>query len=281
MREKIIPIYSGKPEEFVWVGFGSGSGTNLRECAKKIKPKAIFTDNPEAKLLELKEFEGIPLFCLKGDDFKGKSKTFNERILEILKSIEDELGKSIDLIVLGGYMRLIRDPLLSNYKDKIINVHPADLSIMDYYLGENKIDIDEIKLYDNERKKSVSAVRKYIGDNAVYEAIKSGERTTKSSVIIVDQKTDHGEILTQGPLLAVSDNFLELSPEEKERQLRDYAVKHQLKQKEISDWPALTTALEMIANGRIALGTEKVYFNEWRRVYVDNKPLPYEGYQVE
>ena len=55
MNEQIIPIYSGKPENFNWVGFGSGSGTNLRECAKIIKPKLIFSDKPKAKLLKLYE----------------------------------------------------------------------------------------------------------------------------------------------------------------------------------------------------------------------------------
>jgi len=37
MEQKHL-IYTGKLEDFCWAGFGSGSGTNLRECAKIIKP---------------------------------------------------------------------------------------------------------------------------------------------------------------------------------------------------------------------------------------------------
>jgi folate-dependent phosphoribosylglycinamide formyltransferase PurN len=273
MSEKITTIYSGKPEDFNWIGFGSGKGTNLRECARKIKPKAIFTDNPKAKLLGLKEFNNVPKFYLDGDEYKGKSKAFNKHILEGLIDVEEQLGKSIDLIVLGGYMKIIREPLLSAYRDKIINVHPADLAIMDYYIGKAKVDIIDVKLHGNKGKEPVSAIRRYIGEDAVYDAIKAGETETKSSIIIVDKGTDHGEILTQGPSLEVSKDFHKML-------LRNYADKHQSKQKEISDWPALTTALELIANGRLALGTEKRYFNEWRRVYVDEKPLSYNGYQV-
>ena len=74
------------------------------------------------------------------------------------------------------------------------------------------------------------------------------------------------------------------SPEEKAECLREYADAHQSMQKVRSDWPALTTALELIANGRLALGTEKKHFDEWRTVYIKEndewKPLPYDGFQV-
>ena len=51
MHGKTKLIYSGKQEDFLWVGFGSGSGTNLRECAKVVKPGLIFSDRPKAELL--------------------------------------------------------------------------------------------------------------------------------------------------------------------------------------------------------------------------------------
>ena len=53
MKEKIKPIYEGKREDFTWVGFGSGSGTNLEACAKIIPPAIIFSDRPSAKLFDL------------------------------------------------------------------------------------------------------------------------------------------------------------------------------------------------------------------------------------
>lgn len=35
-----------------------------------------------------------------------------------------------------------------------------------------------------------------------------------------------------------------------------------------------------ITAGRLALGSKPAFLNEWRQVYLDGQPLPYEGYQV-
>ena len=71
---KMKKIYSGKYEDFSWVGFGSGSGTNLRECAKVIKPALIFSDRPKAKLLQLEEFTDVPKIVLDGYKICGSWK---------------------------------------------------------------------------------------------------------------------------------------------------------------------------------------------------------------
>jgi len=65
-EEKITPIYSGKPNDFCWAGFGSGSGTNLRECAKVAPPKLIFSDRPGAKLLSLEELANVQQIVVDG-----------------------------------------------------------------------------------------------------------------------------------------------------------------------------------------------------------------------
>jgi len=272
MKEEIIPIYSGKPEDFHWVGFGSGKGTNLRECAKIIKPVLIFSDRPKAELFNLEELIGIHHKSLDGykicgswnkakgnpeleAEYEKKSYWYNQFILDALMYFKEERRINIDLIVLGGYMRLVKEPLLNAFKDKIINVHPADLS----------------KLNENNS-------RKYVGEDAVYDAIKSKEKTTCSSIIIVDKKTDHGEIITQGPNVMVWPEMLKKNIDE--NILRGYTNVHKEYQKKVSDWPALTTVLKMISEGRISLGTKKVFFDEWRRVYIDGKAMGYGGYQL-
>jgi len=254
--QRVMPIYSGKREDFHWVGFGSGSGTNLRECAKVIKPSLIFSDRPKAPLLSLKEFEGIRKIAEDGNKYKGRSKEFNQYIADLLYSQKKYCGIKFDLIVLGGYMRIVREPLLEDFPDRIINVHPADLTIL-----------------NSEEK------RKYVGGNAVYDALKAGEKATRSSVILVDEGTDHGEIITMGNSVSIDSKFSEMPIEE-------YAKEHQDKQKRESDWPALTTALELIADGRVALGEKRNHFNEWRTVYIKNhigifNPMPYGGLEVE
>lgn len=273
MQEPMLPLYSGKKKKFSWVGFGSGSGTNLRECAKIIKPAMIFSDRPSAKLLELEELEDVPKevtngyeFCgswkkAQGDskteeEYKERSEQYTENIVNMLHEFEEKQGRPIDLIVLGGYMRLIGSALLERYRDKIINVHPADLSIL--------------------QKKEKKMQRLLIGGDAVYDAIKIGHERTRSTAIMVDEGIDHGEILTTGA--SVENNYHHLK--EQGANLRKYADEHQENQKVVSDWPTLTTALELIAEGRIKLGVAKVLHGEWRRVYVDDKEMGYGGYQV-
>lgn len=296
IEEKRIPIYSGSLDDFHWAGFGTGSGTNLNACAEVIKPSLIFSNrlktHSKATLFQqpqLSEKRGIIHEAIKAIDITGfrpidgdteKLATYERRCIEYDEMIVDMLHKyeerqqaPFDLIVLGGYMRLVMAPLLEAYRDRMINVHPADLSIV----KQHEEIVDDIpKFY-----------RVFVGDNAVYDVIKAGETLTKSSVIMVDGGIDHGEILTQGPSLLVLESFLSLSPKEQERQLEKYVdgtkrkKGHQERLKEVSDWPALTSALEMIANGRIDLGTEKKYLNEWRKVYVDGNPMDYMGFQVK
>ena len=288
MPEEKNLIYAGKPENFHYVALGSGSGTNINACAEVVPLSLVSSDKPAwdpgtgkgAKVAEtdpeklrqygLEHLIGIPRLVINGFDACGSSKTqpeevykarshaFNQMIVDALHKFEDENCFGIDLIVLGGYMRMMGTSLLEAYPDKIINVHPADLSI----------------LYSNGK-------RVYTGGDAVYDAIKAGATSTRSSVILVDGGVDHGEIITQGPELMVEGEFLILSHEEKERQIGYYAKTHQDRQKEVSDWPALTTALKMIAEGRVALSTERFFSNEWRRVYVDGLSVPYSGFEVK
>jgi folate-dependent phosphoribosylglycinamide formyltransferase PurN len=271
VKENYKLIYEGNPKDFTWVGFGSGSGTNLRECAKIIPPALIFSDKPDASLFKHKELKSAEFSSLNGYEWCGswkkakgnkelteqyleKSKEFNEKIYDILKDYSHRNQKGIDLIVLGGYMRLIMDPLLSEYKDKIINVHPADLTI------KNGID------------------RNYIGEDAVYDAIVSGMTKTRSSVILVDKGEDHGEILTMGPYVHVWNEIRFGTEAERNETIREYADAHQTLQKVRSDWPALVGALKMISDNRIGIGIEKHFDNEWRQIFIDNKPMNYGGY---
>lgn len=273
MPEKITPIYDGKPEDFRWAGFGSGSGTNLRECAKVIKPAVIFSDKPSAKLLKLEELadahhiiENGFKFCgsfkeAKGNpealaEYKERSIRFNEFIAQQLHDYEKDHGK-LHLIVLGGYMRIVEEPLLNAYPDKIVNVHPAWLDTLD--AKHNRI---------------------FIGEDAVYDAIEARERKTGSSVILVDSEIDHGEMITKGAGVKVWHEFIDGTLAERAECLREYADAHQSFQKVRSDWPALTTALKLISEGKVALGTTLTHHNEWRTVYVDEKPMPYGGFGV-
>ena len=264
--EETIPLYSGSFADFHWAGFGSGSGTNLVACAKIKKPALLVCDHSHTPLLDHIEFSEIPKMVFDGYALCGSWKAaqgnserearyqqnardFNALILGKLLEFESQLCQ-LDLIVLGGYMRLLSEPLLSAYKDKIINVHPADLSVL------------------------AGGKRKYVGAHAVADALRAGEPSTRSSVILVDGGVDHGEILTQGPEVALdTEKFTALGFDE-------YVQWHQQQQKEQSDWPALAAAFSFISEGRLAVGKEKFFHQEWRRIYLDGQSLSYQGFRI-
>lgn len=266
--EKIIPVYSGKPEDFCCVGFGSGSGTNLRECAKVIKLSLIVSNRPNAKLLSLDELKDVPKLVIDSKKerwspyehrFGGRYLDYDDMLCKSLHRFEEQQGKMIDLIILGGYNKFVREPLLSDYKDRIINVHPADLT----------------KLQRDEHTEIVLG-RLYVGNSAVLDALKDHELTTRSTVHLVDRWADNGEILTMGPEVKVDYDSIGNDMV----RLPELAKAQQEKQKKASDWPAFITALRMITEGRFAIGTEYTHHNKWRTVYLDGKPLGYGGYEV-
>lgn len=49
----------------------------------------------------------------------SKSEEYDEEILKVLKE------KDIDLIVLAGYLGILTSKIISNYRGRIINIHPS------------------------------------------------------------------------------------------------------------------------------------------------------------
>ncbi len=105
--------------------FCSGSGTNLQaiiDAAKRGDIKAeialVVSDVPTCFALKRAEKASIKTLVVEGKDFKSK-KEFEAGILETLKK------EKIDLIVLAGYMRLLSADFIREYKNRILNIHPA------------------------------------------------------------------------------------------------------------------------------------------------------------
>ncbi|MBW2028533.1 MAG: formyl transferase [Deltaproteobacteria bacterium] len=149
----------------------------------------------------------------------------------------------IDVNALGGYMSYTT-------LDRCINVHPADLCILDE-----------------------AGKRKYVGDNAVLDAIAGGEPYLRSSTLWTDKGID------TGPVLMVSRPIKVDLPEPLEFLLknRDSLVKvaeeHQGRLKEEGDWKVFPLTMELIARGRFGLDEEN-------RVYFDGKPVP-DGFRYD
>ncbi|MCK4703017.1 formyl transferase, partial [Candidatus Bathyarchaeota archaeon] len=125
------------------------------------------------------------------------------------------------------------------YSGRIINVHPADLTIME------------------------GSERKYVGIHVVEDAMMAGEKELRATTHIVREKVDHGEILVLSEPLPV-----ELPPSVTLKQLaNDKAFRkrvvgeHQELLKERGDWVIYPLTVQLIAEGRFSLGSDGVYFD--------------------
>ena len=105
--------------------FASGEGTNFQALADAIKVKQIngkivllVSSNKNAGAIKRAEKENIPYVIASLKDFES-SEAYDKHLTGLC------LKHKIDLICLAGFMLKLGDFLLSEFENKIINIHPA------------------------------------------------------------------------------------------------------------------------------------------------------------
>jgi len=244
--------------------FMSGTGTNIRKLleyqrlleAREGSPPFevvfIFSDRSDggSKGEEIALEYGLPYFSydirtfhrmrsikrtVKTSEGMDARRQYDRVAAKLVQAFE------VDLIALGGYMSFLT-------LERCVNVHPADLSIL-----------------------TSKGHRKYVGDNAVADAIRAGERELRSSTLWTDQGVD------TGPLLMVSRPVPVELPLPLEELVKDkeafhkVVVRHQERLKEVGDWKIFPRTIELIARGEFAL-------DEQNRVYLKGQWVP-KGYR--
>jgi phosphoribosylglycinamide formyltransferase 1 len=107
---------------------GSGRGSNAEAILKaqqagklgRARVVQIFSDQPEAGILALGPKFDVPANFLDATPFKTKLDGDGEQ-----HYIATILSCQADLIVLAGFMRVLKLPFLSKFEGKIINLHPS------------------------------------------------------------------------------------------------------------------------------------------------------------
>jgi len=261
------PIYSLGDEHMRVACFVSGSGTNARRIIERslledsmYSVSLIFTDVRDDRLNKngdkrcrakyICDEYGIAYECVDIRDFYRKRGVkragdltlrpeFDRLVLDAIEPHE------IDVIALAGYMSVTTTPLLKRYSGKILNVHPADLSITD---GHN---------------------RRYVGIHVVRDAILAGETEIRASTHVVREKVDHGEILIiSEPVPVRLPEGVDLETLGSDRKLQGRVVdEHQDALKRLGDWTIFPLTIQMIAEGRFALDGEG-------GVYLDGEYAP-------
>jgi phosphoribosylglycinamide formyltransferase-1 len=106
---------------------GSGKGSNFRAIADAIAAgtldadvRIVLSDVEGAGILDLARERGFRAEFIAPGRFKTKLEPdAEERVVALLR----EAG--VEWIVLAGYMRMIKAPLLDAFPDRIINIHPS------------------------------------------------------------------------------------------------------------------------------------------------------------
>jgi folate-dependent phosphoribosylglycinamide formyltransferase PurN len=269
---RLQPIHSLRVDDPMRVAcFVSGSGTNARriierslEADSRYEASLIFADVRDDRLRksgekrcrakDIADEYGISYECEDIRDFykeRGVKRTDLSLRPEFDRLVVEKVAPhGIDLIALAGYMSITTQPLLDAYDGRMVNVHPADLSIME---GDE---------------------RKYVGIHVVKDAILAGEKELRASTHVVREKVDHGEILVVSKPVPVrlpeGVDLGELVPDKK--LFKAIVDEHQEQLKERGDWMIFPLTIQMISEGRFALDGEG-------GVYVDGALAP-QGFRL-
>ena len=147
---------------------GSGKGSNFRAILSaimaghlRVTPVLAASDVADAGILTLADNLGIPTTVIHEPKFRTRlSEDVESKLVEELQS------SGAELIVLAGYMRLVKAPLLEAFPRRIINIHP-------------------------------SLLPSFPGLEAWRQALTAGVKITGCTVHFVDSGMDTGEIIAQ------------------------------------------------------------------------------------
>ena len=103
----------------------SGRGSNFQAIVRNVKHNhlqatitCLISDNPDAYALQIAKDNGIEALYFDPKQLNDKDH-YNQFIADEL------LKRSVQLVVLAGYMRIVRKPLLNAFPNAIINIHPT------------------------------------------------------------------------------------------------------------------------------------------------------------
>jgi phosphoribosylglycinamide formyltransferase-1 len=160
---------------------GSGRGSNAEAILQaqqagqlgRARVVALFSDKPDAGILALGPRFGVPASYLDPAPFKTKLEGEGEtRFIAAVRAAQP------DLVVLAGFMRVIKPGFLAAFAGKIINLHP-------------------------------SLLPSFPGLDGIGQAFRRGVKVTGCTVHGVTAEVDGGPILDQATVRVVPGETLE------------------------------------------------------------------------
>ncbi|MHA1929212.1 MAG: phosphoribosylglycinamide formyltransferase [Candidatus Thorarchaeota archaeon] len=103
----------------------SGRGSNLQalidaQIRDELKGEivVVISNKSNAYGLERADKAGITTRCITKKEFPDRTE-YDREVITVLKE------NDVDLIVLAGYMRILTEDFVSEYENRIINIHPS------------------------------------------------------------------------------------------------------------------------------------------------------------
>src|SRR4051812_32291649 len=104
---------------------GSGKGSNFASIMKAVKAGVlpievalVISDVQGAGILKIAQDHGIAHRYVPPGNFRTKLEP--ERELEYVKLLQEA---RVDLVVLAGYMRILKAPFLNAFANRVLNIH--------------------------------------------------------------------------------------------------------------------------------------------------------------
>lgn len=136
--------------------FASGSGTNAENIIKHFKNTSlgtvvsVFTNNPKAFVIERAKKFQIPTEIFSKDELN------ESLVLQKLNAFQP------DLIVLAGFLLKFPENIITQFPDKIINVHPA---LLPKYGGKGMYGMNVHKAIVENKEKETGITIHYVNEN--------------------------------------------------------------------------------------------------------------------
>jgi phosphoribosylglycinamide formyltransferase 1 len=103
----------------------SGRGSNFQSIMDEIESDRLkaeivllITDNPSAFAIERAIKHGVEYLVIQPKEYRSRDDYFT-RIADDLKK------KTVELVVLAGFMKIVGKPLIDAFPNRIMNIHPA------------------------------------------------------------------------------------------------------------------------------------------------------------
>ncbi|MBI4278474.1 MAG: phosphoribosylglycinamide formyltransferase [Armatimonadetes bacterium] len=158
----------------------SGRGTNLQAimdaCAEGwvgAEVAVVISNNPDAPALDRARARNIPAVAIDHRRFPSRE-PFEDAMLQVLRTHQ------VDLVCQAGFMRILTGRFVSQYRGRIMNIHPA---LLPAFGGKG--------MY---------------GEHVHHAVLESGARVSGCTIHFVNEAVDGGPIILQAVVPVLDDD---------------------------------------------------------------------------